>query len=174
MSHEVIGVDIKDAIRLNASCLAIQTFIGTPGQKSSIENLCKTIDAGNEYGIPTLGVIAVGKQMERTTRFFLLATRMVAEFGAHLVKTYYCDDFDKVAAACPVPLVIAGGKKLPEADALEMAYRAVSQGAAGVDMGRNIFQAENPRAMAQAIGKVVHAGLTGRQAYEFYLEAKKE
>ncbi len=173
MSHEVIGVDIKDAIRLNASCLAIQTFIGTPGQKSSIENLCKTIDAGNEYGIPTLGVIAVGKQMERTTRFFLLATRMVAEFGAQLVKTYYCEGFDKVAAASPVPLVIAGGKKLPEAEALEMAYCAISQGAAGVDMGRNIFQAENPQAMAQAIGKVVHDGLTGHQAYEFYLDIQK-
>lgn len=172
MSHEVVGVDIKDAIRMNASCLAIQTFIGTPGQKTSIENLCKTIDAGNEYGIPTLGVIAVGKQMERTTKFFLLATRMVAEFGAHIVKSYYCEEFEKVAAACPVPIVIAGGKKLPEADALEMAYRAVCEGAAGVDMGRNIFQAENPKAMARAIYKVVHENLNGKQAYAFYCDVK--
>ena len=172
MSHEVIGVDIKDAIRMNASCLAIQTFIGTPGQKSSIENLCRTIDAGNEYGIPTLGVIAVGKQMERTTKFFLLATRMVAEFGAHFVKTYYCEDFEKVALACPVPLVIAGGKKLPEAEALEMAYMAISDGAVGVDMGRNIFQADSPLAMAQAIAKVVHEGFSGAQAYEFYCDNK--
>jgi 3-hydroxy-5-phosphonooxypentane-2,4-dione thiolase len=174
MSHEVIGVDIQDAIRMNASCMAIQTFIGAPGQKTSIENLCKTIDAGNEYGIPTLGVIAVGKQMERTTKFFLLATRMVAEFGAHIVKTYYCEEFEKVALACPVPLVIAGGKKLPEAEALEMAYRAISEGAAGVDMGRNIFQAESPQAMAQAISKIVHEGLSGQQAFEFYCEFKKE
>ncbi|MCU0486225.1 MAG: 3-hydroxy-5-phosphonooxypentane-2,4-dione thiolase [Anaerolineales bacterium] len=172
MSHEGIGVDIKDAIRMNASCMAIQTFIGTPGQKSSIENLCKTIDAGNEYGIPTLGVVAVGKQMERTTKFFLLATRMLAEFGAQLVKTYYCDEFEKVAAACPVPLVIAGGKKQPEAEALEMAYQAISRGAAGVDMGRNIFQANNPKAMTQAVYKVVHEGLTGQQAFEFYNEIK--
>ena len=171
MSHEVVGVDIKDAIRMNASCLAIQTFIGAPGQKTSIDNLCRTIDAGNDYGLPTLGVIAVGKQMERTTKFFLLATRMVAEFGAHLVKTYYCEAFDKVVAACPVPVVIAGGKKLPEAEALEMAYRAISEGAAGVDMGRNIFQAESPKAMAQAISKVVHEGLSGRQAFEFYSES---
>jgi putative autoinducer-2 (AI-2) aldolase len=172
MSHEVIGVDIKDAIRMNASCMAIQTFIGTAGEKSSIENLCKTIDAGNEYGIPTLGVIAVGKQMERTTKFFLLATRMVAEFGAHFVKTYYCEEFEKVVAACPVPIVIAGGKKLPESEALEMAYRAISEGAAGVDMGRNIFQAEKPKAMARAIHKVVHEGLSGQQAFEFYCDTK--
>lgn len=172
MSHEIIGVDIKDAIRMNASCMAIQTFIGTPGQKSSIENLCKTVDAGNEYGIPTLGVVAVGKQMERTTRFFLLATRMLAEFGAQLIKTYYCEEFEKVAAACPVPLVIAGGKKLPELDALDMAHRAVSEGAAGVDMGRNVFQAENPKAMARAIYKVIHENLTGKQAYEFYCDNK--
>jgi 3-hydroxy-5-phosphonooxypentane-2,4-dione thiolase len=172
MSHEVIGVDIKDAIRMNASCLAIQTFIGTPGQKSSIDNLCKTIDAGNEYGIPTLGVVAVGKQMERTTKFFLLATRMLAEFGSHFVKTYYCEEFEKVAAACPVPLVIAGGKKLPEAEALEMAYQAISRGAAGVDMGRNIFQAENPKAMCKAVHQVVHEGLNGQQAYEFYNDTK--
>ncbi|MCE1252360.1 MAG: 3-hydroxy-5-phosphonooxypentane-2,4-dione thiolase [Anaerolineae bacterium] len=168
MSHEVVGVDIKDAIRMNASCLAIQTFIGTPGERSSIENLCKTIDAGNEYGIPTLGVVAVGKQMERTTQFFLLATRMLAEFGAHIVKSYYCEQFEKVAAACPAPIVIAGGKKLPEADALEMAYRAISEGAAGVDMGRNIFQAKNPLVMARAIHKVVHEGLTGKQAFDYY------
>ncbi len=172
MSHEVIAVDIKDAIRMNASCMAIQTFIGTPGQKSSIDNLCKTIDAGNEYGIPTLGVVAVGKQMERTTKFFLLATRMLAEFGAHIIKTYHCEGFEKIVAACPVPVVIAGGKKLPENEALAMAARAIAEGAAGVDMGRNIFQAENPQAMAQAIGKVVHEGLNGQQAYEFYQDIK--
>lgn len=172
MSHEVVAVDIKDAIRMNASCMAIQTFIGTPGQKTSIDNLCKTIDAGNEYGIPTLGVVAVGKQMERTTKFFLLATRMLAEFGAQIIKTYYCEGFDKIVAACPVPVVIAGGKKQPEAEALEMAYKAIADGAAGVDMGRNIFQAESPKTMARAIAKVVHEGFTGPQAYEFYLENK--
>jgi putative autoinducer-2 (AI-2) aldolase len=174
MSLEVVGVDIKDAIRMNASCMAIQTFIGTPGERSSIENLCKTIDAGNEYGIPTLGVVAVGKQMARTTQFFLLATRMLAEFGAHIVKSYYCEDFDKVVAACPVPIVIAGGKKLPESEALEMAYRAISEGACGVDMGRNIFQAQSPKAMARSIAKVVHENFTGKQAFEFYQQELKK
>ncbi|MEG2018439.1 MAG: 3-hydroxy-5-phosphonooxypentane-2,4-dione thiolase [Clostridium sp.] len=174
MSHEVIGVNIEEAIRMNASCMAIQTFIGASGEKTSIENLCKTIDAGNRYGIPTLGVVAVGKQMERTTKFFLLATRMLAEFGTHIVKTYYCDDFEKVVAACPVPIVVAGGKKVPEGEALEMAYRAMAEGAAGVDMGRNIFQAEDSLAMCKAIGKVVHENYNAKLAYEFYMDVKNK
>ncbi len=172
MSHEVVAVDIEDAIRMNASCMAVQTFIGAPGGKSSIDNLCKTVDAGNRWGIPTLGVIAVGKQMERTTKYFLLATRMVAEFGAQIVKTYYCDGFEKVTSACPVPIVIAGGKKLPEDEALTLCFRAIREGASGVDMGRNIFQSESPRAMAKAVVKVVHGGFTDKEAYEFYLSEK--
>ena len=172
MSFEVIGVDIDDAIRMNASCMAIQTFIGAPGQKDSIENLVKTIDAGNRYGIPTLGVVAVGKDMERTTKFFLLATRMLAEFGCQIIKTYYCEDFEKVVAACPVPLVVAGGKKLPEKEALTLVYNAISKGAAGVDMGRNIFQAENPKAMARCVGKIVHENYSDAEAYNLYLELK--
>jgi len=170
MSYENIAVDIEDAIRLNASCMAIQTFIGAPGQISSIKNLCDAIDAGNRFGIPTLGVVAVGKQMERTTKFFLLATRMLAEFGAQLIKTYYCEDFEKVVAACPVPIVIAGGKKLPENEALEMAYNAIKYGARGVDMGRNIFQSQCPIAMTKSISKIVHEQFDAKAAYEYYLE----
>ncbi len=172
MSFENRGLDIDDAIRMSADCMAIQVFIGGGGQVQSIKNLTDTVDAGNRYGIPTLGVVAVGKAMERTTRYFLLATRMIAEFGAHIVKTYYCDDFEKVTAACPVPIVVAGGKKVPEKDALEMAYKAMDGGALGVDMGRNIFQAEHPAAMTQAIGKVVHNNFTPTQAYEFYCDLK--
>lgn len=168
MSHEVIGVDIEDAIRLDATCLAVQTFIGSAGQKTSIENLVRTVDMGNKYGIPVMGVVAVGKEMERTTKFFLLATRMLAELGAHIIKTYYCENFEEVVAACPVPIVVAGGKKIPEKDALELAYNAISRGAVGVDMGRNIFQAENPRAMIKAISKVVHEGYTGEEAFAYY------
>lgn len=172
MSHEVIGVDIEDAIRMNATCMAIQSFIGSEGECESINNIVKTIDAGNRYGIPTLGVVAVGKEMERTTKYFSLATRMLAEFGAQIVKVYYCDNFEEVAAACPVSLVIAGGKKIPEAEALEMAYQAISRGAHGVDMGRNVFQADDPKAMIQAIREVVHNGRTGAEAYECYLDIK--
>lgn len=170
MSHEVIGVSIEDAIRMNASCMAIQTFIGAPGEKASIDNLCRTVDAGTRYGIPTLGVVAVGKEMERTSKFFLLATRMLAEFGAGLVKTYHCEDFKNVVAACPVPIVVAGGKKVSEKEALTMTYQVIADGAAGVDMGRNIFQAGDPSAMVKAIGKIVHEGYNDVKAYEFYLD----
>jgi len=173
LSHEVVAVDIEDAIRLNADCLAVQTFIGADGQLSSIDNLSRTINAGLRYAIPTLGVVAVGKDMERTDRFFKLATRIVAELGAHIIKTYYCDNFEEVVAACPVPIVVAGGKKLPEEEALLLACRSMQGGARGLDMGRNIFQSEHPVAMAQAIRKIVHEGFTHKEAYQLYLELAK-
>lgn len=167
-----IACDIENAIRMNADCMAVQTFIGAPGESRSLELLSRTADAGTRYGIPTLGVVAVGKQMERTEKFFQLATRVLAENGANVVKSYYCESFERVAAACPVPIVIAGGKKLPELEALEMAYRAIQEGAHGVDMGRNIFQSDCPAGMAQAIGKVVHEGYTAKQAFEVYESVK--
>lgn len=170
LSHEVLAVDIEDAIRMNADCIAVQTFIGADGQLSSIDNLSRAINAGLRYSIPTLGVVAVGKQMERTDRFFKLATRIVAEMGANIIKTYYCDNFEEVVAACPVPIVVAGGKKLPEEEALTLAYRSIAGGARGLDMGRNIFQSEHPEQMAQAIRKIVHEGFTDKEAYAFYRE----
>ena len=174
VTDETIGVDIDDAIRMNASCMAVQTFMGTKDEKSSITNLVKTIDAGNRYGIPTLGVVAVGKQMARNPQFFSLATRVIAELGAQMVKCYYCDDFEKITAGCPVPIVVAGGKKMPENEALTMAYRAICEGAHGMDMGRNIFQASNPKAMAQAVGKIVHGKCSDKEAYDFYLDTKNK
>ena len=167
-----IACDMANAIRTGADCVAVQTFIGAPGESRSLELLARTVDTSTGYGIPTLGVVAVGKDMERTEKFFLLATRVLAENGANIVKSYYCDGFERVAAACPVPIVIAGGKKLPEPDALEMAYKAIRDGAHGVDMGRNIFQSDCPEGMAQAIGKVVHEGYTPAQAFEVYQEIK--
>ena len=167
-----IACDIENAIRMNADCMAVQTFIGAPGESRSLELLARIADAGTRYGIPTLGVVAAGKQMEHTEKFFQLATRVLAENGANIVKSYYCEGFERVAAACPVPIVIAGGKKLPELEALEMAYRAINEGAHGVDMGRNIFQSDSPEGMAAAIGKVVHEGYTAKQAYEVYEEIK--
>ena len=172
LSHECLAVDVEDAIRMNADCMAVQTFIGADGQLSSIDNLSRCINAGMRYSIPTLGVVAVGKDMERTDRFFKLATRIVAEMGVQLVKTYYCDNFEEVVAACPVPIVVAGGKKLPEDEALTLAYRSIQGGARGLDMGRNIFQSDCPAGMAQAIGKVVHGGYTAQQAFEVYQEIK--
>ena len=166
--------DMETALRMDADCVAVQTFIGSPGESRSLELLCRAADAGARYGVPTLGVVAVGKEMERTEKFFLLATRVLAENGANIVKSYYCEGFERVAAACPVPVVIAGGKKLPELEALEMAYRAIQEGAHGVDMGRNIFQSDCPAGMAQAIGKVVHEGYTPQRAYEVYQEIKHQ
>ena len=168
LSRESMVVDMEDAIKMNASAIAIQTFIGAEGQKETIEELNRAVNLGSKYSIPTLGVVAVGKEMERTAKFFLLATRMLAEFGAQIVKTYYCDDFEKVAAACPVPLVVAGGKKISEQDALTLAYRSIQGGAAGVDMGRNIFQSEYPEEMIQAVNKVVHEGYSDQEAYQYY------
>jgi len=168
LSHEVIAVNIEDAIRMNADCMAVQTFVGADGQKSSLENLCKTVDMGMRYSIPTMGIVAVGKDMDRTPRFFKLATRILAELGANIIKTYYCDDFEEVVAGCPVPIVVAGGKKLPEDEALTLAYRSMQGGARGLDMGRNIFQSEHPVEMARAIRMIVHEKATDKEAFEFY------
>jgi putative autoinducer-2 (AI-2) aldolase len=173
LSHELISVDIEDAIRMNADCMAVQTFIGADGQLSSIGNLSKVINAGQRYSIPTLGVIAVGKNMERTDKYFKLATRIVAELGAHIIKTYYCDKFEEIVAACPVPIVVAGGKKLTEKAALTMAYKSMQGGARGLDMGRNIFQSNHPAAMADAIGKIVHKKFTDKEAWEFFRDKTK-
>ncbi len=168
LSHECVAVDIEDAIRIDADCLAVQTFIGADGQLSSLDNLSRCVNAGLRYSIPVMGVVAVGKDMERTDRFFKLATRILAELGANIIKTYYCDNFEEVVSACPVPIVVAGGKKLPEDEAMTLAYNAISGGARGVDMGRNIFQSNYPVEMAQAIRKIVHEGFTDKEAYEFY------
>jgi 3-hydroxy-5-phosphonooxypentane-2,4-dione thiolase len=169
LSNEKLAVDIEDAIRLNVCAMAVQVFIGGEYERQSIINMTNMVDIGTRYGIPTMAVTAVGKDMARDVKYFRLATRICAELGAHYIKSYYIPEgFETVTAACPVPIVIAGGKKQPELDALEMAYQAIQQGAAGVDMGRNIFQAGSPIAMIQAVRAVVHEGETSKKAYELY------
>jgi 3-hydroxy-5-phosphonooxypentane-2,4-dione thiolase len=175
LSNEQLAMDIEDALRLNAAAMAVQVFIGGEFETQSIYNLTRLVDAGNRYGMPILGVTAVGKNMTRDARYFRLATRMAAELGAHFVKTYYLEeDFETVTAACPVPIVMAGGKKLPELDALTMAYKAINEGAAGVDMGRNIFQSDAPEAMVQAVSKVVHECMKPAEAHELFLTLRAE
>ncbi|MFH1627251.1 MAG: 3-hydroxy-5-phosphonooxypentane-2,4-dione thiolase [Pseudomonadota bacterium] len=175
LSNEGIAVDIEESIRLNVCAMAVQVFIGGEHEKESIINMTKMVDIGTRYGIPTLAVTAVGKEMARDARYFRLATRICAELGAHYIKTYYVDKgFETVTAACPVPIVMAGGKKLPELDALTMAYNAVQQGASGVDMGRNIFQSDNPIAMIQAIRAVVHDNETPKKAFDLYNSIKNK
>jgi putative autoinducer-2 (AI-2) aldolase len=175
LSNELLAVGVEDAARLNVAAMAVQVYVGGEFETQTINNLTRLVDMGNRYGIPTLGVTAVGKNMTRDARYFRLACRICAELGAHVVKTYYVTDgFETVTASCPVPIVMAGGKKLPELDALTMAFRAVSEGAAGVDMGRNIFQSDAPEAMIQAVGKVVHENLRPEQAYDFYQTLKHQ
>lgn len=167
--NDNVLIDIEDAIRLNVSAMAVMLSIGDPAfEAKTVTNLYKAVDLGSRYGIPVMGVTAVGKQMTRDARYFGLASRICAENGANIVKTYYCEDFEKVAAACPVPVVIAGGKKLPEKEALELCYKAINDGASGVDMGRNVFQSSSPAAMIQAIHAVVHDGLTPEKGFELF------
>ena len=175
LSNENIAVDIEESIRLNVCAMAVQVFIGGEFEKESIINMTRMVDIGTRYGIPTLAVTAVGKDMARDARYFRLAVRICAELGAHYVKTYYIDEgFETVAASCPVPIVMAGGKKIPEPDALTMAYNAVQQGASGVDMGRNIFQSEDPVAMIQAVKAVVHDNETPDKAFDLYNTLKNQ
>jgi len=175
LSNEEIAVNIEDSIRMNVSAMAVQVFIGGEYEKQSIINMTKLVDQGTRYGIPTLAVTAVGKEMTRDARYFRLATRICAELGAHYIKTYYIEKgFETVTASCPVPIVIAGGKKLPELDALKMAYNAIKEGAAGVDMGRNIFQSESPVSMIQAVRSVVHDGELPEKAFELYKTLKEK
>jgi putative autoinducer-2 (AI-2) aldolase len=169
LSNEELAVDIEDAIRMNVSAVTLQVFIGGEFETRSVHNMTRLIDMGLRHGIPTMAVTAVGKDMVRDARYFRLACRICAELGAHFVKTYYVEEgFETVTASCPVPIVMAGGKKIPELDALTMAYKAIQEGAAGVDMGRNIFQGDAPKAMMQAIYKIVHENIKPNEAYELY------
>lgn len=169
LSDERLAMDIEDAVRIDAAAAAVQVFVGGEHETQSITNLTTLVDAGMRYGVPVMGVTAVGKDMARTSRYFGLATRIIAELGAQLVKTYFVEEgFEEVTAACPVPIIMAGGKKLPVLDALTMAYKAVDQGAAGVDMGRNIFQRRVPIAMVQAVRAVVHDGVKPEEAAAMY------
>jgi putative autoinducer-2 (AI-2) aldolase len=172
LSNESINVEVDDMIRLNVSAITCSIFVGGEYEKESLMNLSKLVNFGQQYGIPTLAVTAVGRDMARDSRYLGMASRMAAEMGASFVKTYYCDDFEMVVDICPVPIVIAGGKKIPEKDALTMAYNAIQAGAVGVDMGRNIFQSEAPGAMIQAVRAVAHEKYTADEAYQKFEELK--
>jgi putative autoinducer-2 (AI-2) aldolase len=143
LSNEGITTSIREAIRLNVCAIAVLT------------------------------VTAVGREMTRDAKYLSLCCRIAAEMGAHFVKTYYCEDFEKVVETCPVPVVIAGGKKIPEKDALQLAHNAISHGASGVDMGRNIFQSDSPVGMIRAVKAIVHKGISVEEAYKMYEGSKK-
>ncbi|KLU14857.1 MULTISPECIES: 3-hydroxy-5-phosphonooxypentane-2,4-dione thiolase [Xenorhabdus] len=173
LSNEAVAVAMEDALRLNVCAVAAQVYIGSEHEHQSIKNIIKLVDQGTRYGMPTMAVTGVGKDMARDQRYFSLATRIAAEMGANIIKTYYVESgFERIVAGCPVPIVIAGGKKLPEPEALNMCYQAIDQGASGVDMGRNIFQSEAPVAMLKAVQAVVHHHEKPAQAYELFLSEK--
>jgi putative autoinducer-2 (AI-2) aldolase len=173
LSKETITTSIEEAIRLNASCLALSIFVGSKYEHQTLANLAKLVDEGEKYEIPVLAVTAVGKEMGRDARYLGLACRVAAELGAHVVKTYYCDNFEQVVEGCPVPLIIAGGKKLPEPEALKLAYDAITHGAAGLDMGRNIWQSDWPIAMIKAVQAIVHKNADAKEAYGIFLDEKE-
>lgn len=168
LSQEEITVSIQDAIRLNASALAMSIFVGSKYENQTIVNLGKLVNEAENYGIPVLAVTAVGKELGKDARYLSLACRIAAEQGAHIVKTYYCDNFEKVVDSCPVPIIIAGGKKIPERDALQLTYNAIKAGAVGVDMGRNIWQSDNPVPMIKAVRTIVHGNSNVEQAYNYF------
>jgi putative autoinducer-2 (AI-2) aldolase len=174
LSQEQITVTMKEAIRLNASAVAMSMFVGSKYENQTIVNLGKLVSEAEEYGIPVLAVTAVGKELGKDARYLSLACRIAAEQGAHIVKTYYCDNFKKVVESCPVPIIVAGGKKIPERDAMQLTYNAIKAGAVGVDMGRNIWQSENPVPMIRAVRSIVHGNATVDQAFKMYTQLCKE
>jgi putative autoinducer-2 (AI-2) aldolase len=173
LSNEEINVSIDDAIRLNVSAITCSIFVGGEHEKQTLMNLSKLVNEGNAYGIPTLAVTAVGREMVRDARYLGMASRMAAEMGATFVKTYYCENFEEVTSICPAPIVIAGGKKIEERDALQMSKNAIDKGAVGVDMGRNIFQSDSPLGMIKAVRAIVHDNVSVDEAYEIYKQAPK-
>ena len=171
--HEGIICSMDDAIRLNVTAVAFSILVGQPFERDTLLGFTEVIDEANLYGIPVLAVTAVGRGLGKDAKYLSLASRMAAELGASIVKTYYCKDFEKVVESCPVPIVIAGGKKVPEKDALQMAYDAINAGAIGVDMGRNIFQSSDPVSMMKAVNSIIHKKYTPREAYELFQSKKK-
>ncbi len=173
LSNEGITTSIKEALRLNACAVAISIFVGSEHERETLLALSELVNQAEDYGIAVLAVTAVGREMTRDAKYLGLCCRIAAELGAHFVKTYYCDEFEKVVEACPVPIVIAGGKKVPEREALKLAFDAINHGAIGVDMGRNIFQSDDPVAMIQAVRAIVHKNATVEEAYELF-ERKRQ
>ena len=175
LSNEGIITSVEDALRLNASGVALSIFVGSKHERQTLLALSELVNEGQKHGMPVLAVTAVGKELgKRDARYLALASRIAAEIGAHIVKTYFCDDFEKVVESCPVPIVVAGGPKLAEKDALDLTFKSIKAGAAGVDMGRNIWQSDNPIPMIKAVRKIVHEDASVKEAYDLYKKLSKQ
>jgi putative autoinducer-2 (AI-2) aldolase len=174
LSNEGLITSLEDAIRLNASALGISIFVGSEYEKNSLLNLARLVDEGEKYGIPVMAVTAVGKELEkREARYLALASRIAAELGARVVKTYWCKDFEKVTRGCPVPVVMAGGPHTTnELEVFEFVHDGLQKGAIGVNLGRNIWQSDYPVAMIKAIRAIIHQKCTPKQAQEIFDKEK--
>lgn len=169
LSDEQLTVSIEEAIRMDATGVAVSVFIGSANQQQTILNLTDMINQAEEFGIPVLAVTAVGKNMARDLRYLALASRICQDAGARIIKTYYCEEFSKLVDwVAPTAVVVAGGKYTSPPDALSMAYNSIQAGAVGVDFGRNIFQDANPLGMIKAINSIVHGNHTVKEALEIY------
>jgi len=176
LAHEGITTSMEEAIRLNVAAVGLSIFVGTDYEHDSLLNLAKLVDEGERYGIPVMAVTAVGKELEkRNVRYLVLCSRIAAELGARIVKTYYCEGFEKVVGGCPVPIVIAGGPKVDtELEVFEFVYDGVQKGAIGVNLGRNVWQNDYPVAMIRALREIIHGNATPKQAQELYDNIKSE
>ncbi len=170
LANEGLTTSMKDAVRLNAAAVGISIFVGSDYEHQTLLNLSKLVDEGEEYGIPVMAVTAVGKELEkRDARYLALACRIAAELGAKVVKTYWCENFEKVVNGCPVPVVMAGGPKVETArEVFEFVYDGMQKGAIGVNLGRNIWQNEYPVAMIKALRAIVHEKATVEDAVEIF------
>jgi putative autoinducer-2 (AI-2) aldolase len=176
LANEGITTSIEEAIRLNVAAMGLSIFVGSDYEHDSLLNLAKLVDEGERYGIPIMAVTAVGKELEkREARYLALSCRIAAELGARVVKTYYCEEFEKVTQGCPVPVVIAGGPKVDtEYEVFEFVYDGLQKGAIGVNLGRNIWQNDFPVAMIRAIRAIIHENATPKEAQEIYDSIKGE
>ena len=174
LSDEAITTSMEEALRLNVAAVALSVFVGAPHEHQSLVSLAELVDEGEAMGMPVMAITAVGKELEkRDARYLSLACRVSAELGAHVVKTYYCENFEKVVEGCPVPLVVAGGPKLDSDRAvLDLCEGAMVKGAIGVDMGRNIWQSDHPVPMLKALRSIVHEKATVQEALDV-LEGEK-
>jgi putative autoinducer-2 (AI-2) aldolase len=170
LANEGITTSMEEALRLNVSAVGISIFIGTDYEKESLLNLAKLVNEGERYGIPVMAVTAVGKELEkRDARYLALASRIAGELGARVVKTYWCESFEKVAGGCPVPVIMAGGPQVDsEYQVFEFVHDGMRKGAIGVNLGRNIWQNAFPIAMVRAIRAIVHEKATPKKALEIY------
>ncbi len=174
LSNEVLTTSIEDIVRLNVAAVGISVFIGSEYEKQTLSNLSQLVDEGEEYGIPVMGVTAVGKELEkRDARYLALCCRIVAELGAKVVKTYWCEEFEKVTEGCPVPVIMAGGPKCEtELQVFEFVHDGLEKGAIGVNLGRNVWQHPHPKAMARALRALIHDGISPSEAQEVFSQEK--